>query len=112
MSDDQDPMIRRLFAENEQSLPPDDFMLRLGERMNARERARRVQGIAAAVACLVLSALAAPWIAQITATLIDFASGGISTVVPLLSAPLTWLAVGTAAALCSPIVYLWRTGRW
>jgi hypothetical protein len=112
MRDDQDPIISRLFAEQDQSLPPDDFMLKLGSRMDRRQRVRRIYRVGAIVACLILSTLSAPWIAQITSTLIELTAAGISTSGPLLHAPLTWLVVGASAIGCCPVIYLWRTGRW
>lgn len=112
MRDDQDPIIGRLFAEQDPGLPPDDFMLRLGKRLDEQERARRVYRVLAIIACLALSALSAPWVAQITsATLIGITEVG-NTMGTLLYLPLTWLVVGATAAGCSPVIYLWRTGRW
>jgi hypothetical protein len=112
MRDDQDPTIRRLFAEQDLSLAPDDFMLKLGKRIDRLQRARRAYRTLAMVACLLLSTLSAPWIAQITSTLIELAGAGVSTIGPRLYVPLTWLLVGATVAGCSPIIYLWRTGRW
>jgi hypothetical protein len=112
MSDEQDPAIRRLFAEQEKSRSSDDFMLRLGKRIDARERARRVYGILATAACVILAILSAPWLAQMTSKLIELAAVGIDTAGPLLHVPLTWLLLGATAAGWSPVIYLWRTGRW
>jgi hypothetical protein len=112
MSDSQDPIIRRLFTEQDQSLPSDDFMLKLSKRIDERQRVRRVYRVLAISACLVLSTVSAPWVAQITSTLIEFTAGGINSIGPLLHAPLTRLVVGATAVGCSPVIYLWRTGRW
>jgi hypothetical protein len=112
MHDDQDPVIRKLFAEQDQSLPSDDFMLKLAKRIDERQRARRVYKVLAIVACLVLSVLSAPWVAQIMSTLIEFTAAGVSMIAPIFYTPLTWLLVGATAAGCSPVIYLWRTGRW
>jgi hypothetical protein len=112
MRDDQDPVLGRLFAEQGQALPPDDFMLRLSKRMHERQRVRRAFRVFALAACLVLSLLSAPWIAQFTSMLIELAAAGVSTVGPHVYWPLTWLVVAATAAGCSPVVYLWRTGRW
>jgi hypothetical protein len=112
MRNDQDPVIRRLFAEQGQGLPSDDFMLQLGKRMDKRQRVRSIYRILAMIACLVLSILCAPWVAQITSTLIELTVVGINATGPLSHGPLTWLVVGATTAGCSPVIYLWRTGRW
>jgi H+/Cl- antiporter ClcA len=111
MHNDQDPIIR-LFAEQNQGLPSDDFMLQLGKRMEKRRRVRRIFRVFAITACLALSMLCAPWVAQITSTLIDLTATGASSISPLLYVPLTWILVVATAAGCSPVIYLWRTGRW
>ena len=112
MSDDQDLIIRRLFAEQDQSLPPGDFMRKVGKRIDERQRMRRVYRVLAIFAGLVLSALSAPWVAQITLTLIELTATGISRISLISYAPLTCLVVVATAAGCSPVIYLWRTGRW
>jgi hypothetical protein len=112
MHDDQDPVIRRLFAEQERSRPSDDFMLQLGKRIDARQRGRRANGILAIVLCLVLSAVSAPWVALLASTLVDATAAGVRTGGPLFQSPMTWLVVAATAIGWSPVVYLWRTGRW
>jgi H+/Cl- antiporter ClcA len=112
MSDHLDPAISRLFAEQDQSLPPSDFMPKLINRLDKQKRVRRVYRVLAIVACLILLVLGAPWVAQITSTLIELTAAGVSTMSPLFFAPLTWLLVCATAAGCSPVIYLWRTGRW
>jgi len=112
MRDDHDPVIWRLFAEQGQALPPDDFMLKLSKRMHGRQRVLRAYRGLAIAACLVVSLISAPWVAQFTSTLIELAAAGVSTVGPHVYWPLTWLVIAATAAGCSPVVYLWRTGRW
>jgi hypothetical protein len=112
MHDNRDPIISRLFAEQDQSLASDDFVLKLGKRIDTQQRQRRVYRVVAIVVCLVLSALSAPSIAQITSTLIELIAVGISTAGTLLYVPLTWLVVVATVAGCSPVIYLWRTSRW
>lgn len=112
MHDNRDPIISRLFAEQDQSLSSDDFVLKLGERIDKQQRKRRVYRAVAIVACLVLSTLCAPWIAQITSTLIELMAVSFSTVGALLYVRLTWLVIVATAAGCSPVIYLWRTDRW
>jgi hypothetical protein len=112
MSDHLDLTILRLFAEQDQSLPASDFMLKLGNLLVRQRRVRRAYRFLAIGACLGLSALSAPWVAQVTSTIIEFTAAGIRTTGPLFNAPLTWLVVGATAAGCSPVLYLWRTGRW
>jgi hypothetical protein len=112
MSDQLDPTISRLFAEQDRSLPPNDFMQKLGNRLDGQKRVRRAYRVLAIGACLILSVLSAPWVAQITSTLIEFTAAGIRTTGPLFNAPQAWLVVGATAAGCSPVIYLWRTGRW
>ena len=112
MRDTQDLAIRRLFAKQDENLPADDFMLKLGRRMDRQKRARRLYQVLAISACVVLLALSAPWIAQGTSNLIEFAAAGVGAISPLFYHPLMLLVVGSAAAGCSPLIYLWRTGRW
>lgn len=112
MRDDQDPVIWRLFAEQGQGLPPDDFNLKLSKRMHERQRVRLAYRVLAIAACLVASILSAPWVAQFTSTLIELTAAGIGIIGPHLYLPLTWLVVAATAAGCSPVIYLWRTGRW
>jgi hypothetical protein len=44
--------------------------------------------------------------------LIELTAAGVSTIGPLLYIPLTWWVVSATAVGCSPVIYLWRTGRW
>lgn len=112
MHDDQDLQIRRLFAEQDENLPADDFMQKLGRRMDRRKRARRLYRILAIVACLVLAALSAPWIAQGTSNLIELTATGFRTAGPILYRPLTLFLAGATIIGFGPVIYLWRTGRW
>jgi hypothetical protein len=112
MHDTQDLVIRRLFAEQDENLPADDFMLKLGTRIDRQKRARRRYRLLATLACLVLSGLCAPWAAQGTSNLIELAEMGLRDLGPLLYHPLTLLLAVATAIGCSPVIYLWRTGRW
>jgi hypothetical protein len=112
MHDEQDPVIRRLFAEQEKSRPSEDFMLRLGEAMDAQDRVRRVYRVLAVIACVVLAALSAPWVAQATSMLIELAAAGLGSSGQLLHLPVAWLVLVATAAACSPVIYLWRTRQW
>lgn len=112
MRDEQDPIIWRLFAEQQKSRSSADFMLRLGKRIDARERMHRAYGILTIAACVILAMLSAPWVAQGTSKLIELLVVGIGTSEPLFHVPLTWLLLGATAAGCSPVIYLWRTDRW
>lgn len=112
MHDEQDPVLRRLFAQQEKSLPSEDFMLRLGKRIDARERMRRGRLLLAIGGSVALAALSAPWVAQAASALIQLAAAGIGASDPLLQLPLTWLVLGATAVGCLPVIYLWRTGRW
>ena len=112
MRDDQDPVLRRLFAEQGQALSADDFTLKLSNRMHKRQRVLRAFRVAAIVACMVVSLLSAPWVAQSTSTLIELTATGVGTIGQHLYGPLTWLVVVTSVVGCSPAIYLSRTGRW
>jgi hypothetical protein len=112
MRDDQDPVLWRLFAGQGEAPPPDDFMLKLSKRMQERQRVRRAYRVFAIAACLVVSLPSAPWVAQFTSTLIELTAAGIGTIGPHVYWPLTWLVVAATATGCSPVIYLWRTGRW
>ena len=112
MTDNQDPLISRLFAEQDQSLPPGDFVLKISTRIDAQRRVRRVYRVLAIIACAVLAALSAPWVAQITSAFIELAAAGITAISPLIYAPLMWLVAGATLAGWTPVIYLWRTRRW
>jgi hypothetical protein len=112
MRDNQDPLIGRLFAEQDQTGRSDDFLRQVSQRVDKRQRVRRVYKRLALLACLVLSMLSALWIARGAALLIELAALGIGAIGPLLYEPVTWLVVGATVAAWSPIIYLWRTGRW
>jgi hypothetical protein len=111
MHDDRDPVIWRLFAGQDHSLPSEDFVRSLGRRMDRLQRAQRVHRSLAIVAFLLLSAIGAPWLAETTSSLIDFSVLGIGQIGPLLHMPMTWVVV-SAIVGCSPVIYLWRTGQW
>jgi hypothetical protein len=112
MREDQDPIIGRLFAQHDQNLPPEDFVPKVVRRTEEQKRVRRVYRIGTVTVCLVLLALSAPWVAQVTSMLIELTAAGVSTIGPLLYIPLTWWVVSATAVGCSPVIYLWRTGRW
>jgi hypothetical protein len=112
MRDTQDLVLRRLFAEQDENLPADDFTLKLGRRMDRQKRARRLYRVLAVLACLVLSALSTPWVAQGTSNLIELTAMGLRAMSPLQYHPLTLFIAGATAIGCSPVIYLWRTGRW
>jgi hypothetical protein len=112
MRDDQDPVIWRLFAEQVEAVASDNFTPKLSRRISERQRVRRAIRVAAIVAFVVVSILSAPLVAQLTSTLIELTAAGIGTVGTRLNWPLTWLVAGATAAGCSPVIYLWRTGRW
>ena len=112
MQDDQDPVLRRLFAEQERSRPSDEFMTRLGRQIDARQRSGRVRGIVAIAACLVLSALVAPLVAEGASRLVDLAVAGFRSGGLFRRDSLTWLVACATVLGWSPVIYLWRTGRW
>ena len=112
MREPQDSVTRRLLAKQEESLPPDDFLLKLGRRIDGQKRLRRLYRVLAITRCLVLSGLSAPWVAQGTSRLIELAAMGTRAVGPHLDHPLTLLLAGVTAIGCSPVIYLWRTGQW
>jgi hypothetical protein len=112
MHDTQDLVIRRLFAEQDENLPADDFMLKLGKRIDRQKRARRLYRVLAILACLVVSVACAPWAAQGMSNLIELTATGLTDLGPLLFHPLTLFLVGATIIGCSPVIYLWRTGRW
>ena len=112
MHDTQDLLIRQLFAEQDENLLADDFMLKLGTRIDRQKRARRLYRVLAILACLVLSVMCAPWAAQGISNLIELTGTCLSDLGPLLNHPLTLFLAGATAIGCSPVIYLWRTGRW
>ena len=112
MHDTQDLVIRRLFAEQDENLPADEFTLKLGRRMERQKRARRLYQALAILACLVLSVVCAPWVVQGTSSLIELTAAGLRNLGPILYHPLTLFLAGATAIGCSPVLYLWRTGRW
>jgi hypothetical protein len=111
MHDDPDPVIQRLFAEQDTGPPSDDFARSLRRRMDEQQRVRAVWQVLATAACLVVATLSAPSVAQIASTLMELAVARLSTP-GAISAPVMGFLVCATMAGFLPVVYLCRTGRW
>ena len=112
MHNDHDPIVSQFFTVQDRSLPSGDFVLKLDERVDKYQRTRRTIRALAFVSSLLLVTISVPWIAQFTSTLIECAAAGMGTMSPIFHEPLAWLTAGATAAGSSPVIYLWRTGRW
>lgn len=112
MHNDHDPIVSQLFTMQDRSLPPGDFVSKLDERIDKHQRTWRTIRALAFVSGLLLVTISVPWIAQFTSTLIEFAAAGIGTMSPIFHEPLAWLTACATAAGSSPVIYLWRTGKW
>lgn len=112
MHNDQDPILSQLFTAQDQSLQSGDFVLKLDARIDKHQRIRQTLRVFALVSSMLLVAISVPWVAQFTSTLIELAAAGVVTMSPIFHEPLAWLTAGATAAGSSPVIYLWRTGRW
>jgi len=109
MRDEQDVFLTRLFSEQDQVLPNVDFLKQLVGRMEREQRKQRAYSIVVVFAILVLGAIAAPWVAQMTSILVDLLAAATNAIEAVFASPIAWLAGGALAFAFLPVVYLWRT---
>lgn len=111
MRDEQDALLTRLFAEQDQSLPAADFLVQLVARLEREHRKQRGYSIAAAIAILVLGAAIAPWFAQVTSVFVELTVAATGAIGSMLSSPIAWLVGSALVFAFLPVVYVWRTWR-
>jgi hypothetical protein len=112
MTDDRDPFLTQLFAEQGEPADAPDFMAELAHALDRDQRRRRVHRIGLIIAAVIVAVLLAPWIALATASAIGAAAAGVAASGPLLDLPMAALAAGSIAATFLPVVYLGITRRW
>jgi hypothetical protein len=112
MIDDRDSLLTRLFAEQSQPAHGSDFMAQFTNRLERDWRNRRTYRIVMMVGGVIVAALLAPWIAQLTATAIGSVAAGITATRSLLNLPMAWLVVCSMVASLLPVIYLGITRRW
>jgi hypothetical protein len=112
MSDDRDPLLTRLFAEQSQPAHGSDFMAQFINLLERDWRNRRTYGIGMIIAGGIVAALLAPWIARLAATAIGSVAASITATRSLLNFPMAWLVVGSIVASFLPVIYLGITRRW
>jgi hypothetical protein len=112
MTDDPDPILMRLFAE--QGLPAHgpDFMAQFIDLLERDRRNRRTFRMALIIAGVIVAALLAPWIAQLAATTIGMVAAGITATRSPLNSPTAWLVVCSIVASFLPAIYLGIARRW
>jgi len=112
MTDDQDPLLKRLFAEQDLPAHEPDFMPQFIILLERDRRNRRAFRIALIIAGVTIAALFAPWIAQVVAIAIGSVASSITAGHALLMFPMAWLAACSVAASFLPVIYLGITRRW
>lgn len=112
MSDDRDPFLTQLFAEQSEPAQASDFMAQFADRMERDRHIQRAYRIGMIIAGVIASALLAPLIAQGTAAAVGLVATAIVASRQFLNSPMVWLAVSSIAASFLPIVYLGVTRRW
>ena len=112
MIDDRDPLLTRLFAAQSQPARGSDFMAQFINRLERDWRNRRTYRMVMMVGGVIVAALLAPRIAQLTATAIGSVAAGITATRSLLNFPMAWLVVCSMVAGFLPVIYLGVTRRW
>jgi hypothetical protein len=112
MTDDRDPLLTRLFAEQSQPAQESDFMAQLLHRLERDRRNRRSYRIGTIIAGVIVAALLAPWLARVVAMAIGSVAAGIFAMDSLLNFPMAWLVACSLVASVLPVIYLGITRRW
>ena len=112
MTDDQDPLLTQLFAEQAPPAHGADFMVQIIARLERDGRRRRTYGIGAIISGVIVAALLAPWMAQVAALAVGSVATAIAATRPLLDFPMAGLMVSSLAALFLPVLYLGLMRRW
>jgi uncharacterized membrane protein len=108
MRDEQDALLTRLFAEQEQTLSTTDFTAQLLARLERENRRQRAYSIASVIAILVLGAAMAPWITQVASVFVELMAAATDVGASVLNSPVTWVAAGALVLAFLPFVYVWR----
>jgi hypothetical protein len=112
MTDERDPFLTRLFAEQSQAAPGSDFMAQLVNLLERDRRNRRVYRVGTIIAGVMVAALLAPWIAQVAAIAIGSVAAGLTAIDSLLNFPMAWLVLCSLVVSLMPVLYLGITRRW
>src|SRR5580692_9168092 len=102
MTDDRDPVLTRLFAEQGTPANGSDFMTLVINRLERDRRSRRAYRIGAIIGGMIVAALFAPWIAWLAATAVGSLAAGISATQSLLDFKIGWLVACSIAASFLP----------
>ena len=112
MIEERDTILTRLFAEQSQPAHGSEFMAQFVSQLERDWRNRRIYRIGMMIAGVIVAALLAPWIAQLTATAIGSVAAGITATRSLLNFPMAGLVVCTMVTGLLPVIYLGITRRW
>jgi hypothetical protein len=112
MTDDRDPLLTRLFAEQGPPESGSEFESGIRASMERDLRNARAYRISMIVGAVVIALLLAPWIAQACALGIGSVIAAVNTTRALSSFPLAWLVVGSVVIGFAPVIYLGITRRW
>ena len=112
MTDDRDPLLIKLFAEQSQPAPGPDFMVQLLNLLERDRRNQRVYRVATITAAVIVAALLAPWVARVAAMAIGSAAAGLGAISSLLNFPMAGLVLCSLVGSLLPVIYLGVTRRW
>jgi len=112
MNDDRDPILTRIFAEQNSPVDGSEFAARVALMMDRDLRSARSYRIGMIIAVLVVASLLAPWLAQVCALAVGSVVAGLSTTRALSSFPLAWLALCSIVGSFLPAIHLGITRRW
>ncbi len=108
---DHDPHLTRLFANQNEALPANDFLPQLVARLEREQRRQRVVMVVSVIAILTLAAMLAPWIAPIAASVDGLVALILSTLSAFLASPVVLLVLGALALAFLPPIVIWRYWR-
>jgi hypothetical protein len=112
MSDDRDPLLTRLFAEQSPPGHESDFMARSLALLERDRRNRHACRMGMTITSVVVAVLLAPWIAQVAATAVGLMAANIAATRSLLTFSMSWLLLCSIVATFIPVLYLGITRRW
>jgi hypothetical protein len=98
MSNELDPELRRLFAEREERLDHGPFLVRIATEIDRARRVRLMRQLAALAVVLVVVAAAFPWLAPVSAAVMEQAGRLSLAAGSFLVTPVGWVVSMILAA--------------
>lgn len=112
MTDERDPLLAQLFAEQSPPANGAEFTAHLLNRVERKWRRQRAYRIGMIIAGVTAATLLAPWIAQVAALATGSVVAGVTAAHSALSFPMAGLVVCSMIASFLPVIYLGITRRW